>query len=123
MTQTQYISAQFVNESQFQAATFRYINNNFPNLRGHFFHVPNENQHKLAPLGVLSGVPDLIFLKPTIWAMELKHGKGRLSEAQIKLHAKWAENNIRTFVVYNQAQVLEALNSMQLCSNSLNAYL
>lgn len=114
MTQSQYISLQFSNESQFQAATFVYINNNYPDLRGHFFHVPNENQHKLVSLGVLSGVPDFIFLKPTTWAMELKHGKGRLSEAQIKIHAKWTENNIRTFVVYNQSQVIQALNEMQL---------
>lgn len=114
MTHSQYISLQFSNESQFQSATFRYINNNFSDLRGHFFHVPNENQHKLAALGVLSGVPDFIFLKPTTWALELKHGKGRLSEAQIKLHQKWAENNIRIFVAYNQTQVIEALNEMQI---------
>ena len=112
MTQSQYISLKFVNESQFQAATFRYINNNYPELRGYFFHVPNENQHKLTSLGVLSGVPDLIFIKPTIWAMELKHGKGRLSEAQIKLHEKWKTINISIFVVYNQEDVINSLNSM-----------
>jgi hypothetical protein len=113
MTTSKYNSLQFVNESQFQAATFQYINNNYKELRGFFFHPPNENQHRLISMGILPGIPDFVFIKPKMWAMELKHGKGRLSEAQIKLHAKWAENNIRTFVVYNQSQVIQALNEMQ----------
>ena len=95
MTKEKFLSRTPKNENQFTADTFMYINNNYPKLRGMFFHVPNESatsdlmRVKLASMGVLPGVPDFCFLLPYEWWMELKIPGGSLSPAQNKLHERW----------------------------------
>lgn len=112
MTKQTYLSKIFINEAQFHAATFTYINNNYKELRQFFFHVPNENHHRLLPLGILPGIPDFIFLKPVLWAIELKHGKGKLSESQKQLHKIWQGDGIKVFVCYNAQEVVDALDEI-----------
>jgi hypothetical protein len=112
MTKEAYLSKIYSNEGQFQAATFQYINNNYKDLRGFFFHPPNENQHRLISMGILPGIPDLVFIKPKLWAIELKHGKGTLSPAQKNLHKLWGDYGIKIFTCHTPQQVLNALDEI-----------
>lgn len=118
MTTTAFTSAQFSNENQFQAGTNRFINANFPELRHFYFHIPNESatsdqmRMKLSAMGVLPGVPDIIFLKPTTWFIELKMAKGTLSERQKHLHKIWESIGIKIFVCRTPLDVIAALNQM-----------
>jgi hypothetical protein len=118
MTKEQYINKKYSNEDQFTANTHRYINHNYPQLRNFYFHVPNENSAgekmilKLYFLGTLAGVPDLIFIKPIFWCMELKMPKGVVSEKQKKLHSLWRSINVPIFVCYSPIEVCNALDSI-----------
>jgi len=109
MTKEQFLTTIYKNEDQFTAATYRFINLNFPELRHFYFHVPNENQHRLVSLGVLAGVPDFIFIKPSLLFLELKMPNGTLSPKQKALHQLWASNGIKITVAYNPAQVIDFL--------------
>lgn len=94
MTKQEYITKVFNNEDQFQAATFQYIHNNYPMLRGFLFHVPNGGSRdiregaKLKAMGVIPGIPDLLCIRP-LFALELKMPNGRVSPEQRKIHELW----------------------------------
>lgn len=116
MTKDQYITKIYMNEDQFQAATYMYINNNYPLLRGLIFHVPNEgakSKHegaKLKSMGVIAGVPDLICVSP-LFAIELKMPSGRLSPQQKDLHNNW-RSSMPIFTCYSPIEVINALNTI-----------
>jgi len=118
MTADQYLSTTYANEDQFTAATFRYINANYPAVRHLFFHIPNEQstsdlmRMKMAGMGVLPGVPDFLFLRPVPWGLELKMPNGVLSTRQKALHALWIQNGIAVHTAWNAQQVLEVLEKM-----------
>lgn len=111
MNREKYISAQFANEDQFQAATYLYINNNYPTLRKLIFHVPNEGARdqresmKLKSMGVLAGVPDLILLQP-LCGIELKMERGSISPAQKELHGIWGNAGIIVHICWNAQDVV-----------------
>lgn len=132
MTRDEFLNKKYANEDQFTADSFRYINNNYPELRNFFFHIPNEsqfNQHHvkgkfnagdrhrilMASMGVMPGIPDFLFLKhwDTIeydtfrWWMELKLPSGSLSGPQKKIHSLWEDWGEMIFVCKNPAQVIE----------------
>jgi|SRR6478736_9229010 len=117
MTKNDYISKIFSNEDQFQAATYLYINNNYPKLRKLIFHVPNEGSRnpkeamKLKSMGVLAGVPDLILLKP-LCGIELKMPNGKVSPAQKELHGIWGEAGIKVYVCWNAEQVCNLIEEL-----------
>jgi len=112
MTKEQYISKNYMNEDQFQAATFMYLNNNYPELRGLLFHVPNEGAKskfegaKLKSMGVVAGVPDLILVSP-MCGIELKMPNGRLSPSQNELHKTWLSAGVPCYVCWNAIEVVE----------------
>lgn len=119
MTKQDYISKIFSNEDQFQAATYLYINNNYPTLRKLIFHVPNEGARskaeamKLKSMGVLAGVPDLILLKP-LCGIELKMPNGTVSPAQKELHELWRSNSIEVYVCWNANDVCNLLETIKI---------
>lgn len=119
MTKEQYLHSVFANEDQFQAATYLYINNNYPNLRRLLFHVPNEGSRnpkeamKLKSMGVLAGVPDLILLKP-LCGIELKMVNGKISPAQKELHEYWTNNGIPVYVCWNANDVCNLLDTLKI---------
>lgn len=129
MTKQEYLSKPYSNEDQFTANSFMYINNNFPALRGYFFHIPNESQYdqhrkkgvfgggdlhriKLAAMGVMPGVPDFCFLLPTLWFMELKMPDNVLSERQLLVHARLKWLKIRVFTAWNPSEVCSILEKV-----------
>jgi hypothetical protein len=117
MTKTQYISLIFANESQFQAATFRYINNNYAKTRGLCFHVANESissdlmRLKLKSMGLVAGIPDIVCIKPAM-GLELKMPNGKQSNKQKHIQKVWSDANIPFAVCYNAIEVCLFLESV-----------
>lgn len=115
MTKQQFLTTIYANEDQFTAATHKYINHNYPALRGFYFHVANESatsaamRIKLHSMGVLSGVMDFLFVYPKFWALELKMPNGKLSDKQKKLHDLWVSVGITVETAYNTEQVITAI--------------
>ena len=116
MNINQYLSITFTNEDHFIISTNRYINANYPELRHLYFHVPNESSTnaitriKLFNTGVLAGVPDLCFIFPYLWFMELKMPNGAVSPKQKQLHELWRNNGIIVEVCRTAHEVVESLN-------------
>ena len=114
MTKQQFLEYKPKNEDQFQAATFQYINHNYPHLRKLVFHVPNESASSdlmritLKAKGVVPGVPDIICMAP-LWAIELKMPNGVQSPAQKIIERIWTENGIPYKLCRNAQEVLDAL--------------
>lgn len=110
MTKSEYIAYIPANEDQFQAATYKYINNNYPQLRGYFFHVPNESASsdlmriKLASMGVIPGIPDIVCVNP-IFAIELKMPNGTQSPKQKRIEQLWSAKGIPFAVCWNANDV------------------
>lgn len=110
-------------EIQFQQKAWMWGCNEF-GLYGLLFHVPNETarvggesqgQHMkrimdLKAIGLTPGVPDLVLIwKGKVHGFELKDGaKGRVSDAQKKIAAKWLENGVEIHLVRD----LEAFKKM-----------
>lgn len=122
MTKAEYLSRKPANEDALTADTHRYINNNYPELRGFYFHIPNESatnkmmRIKLFSMGLLPGVPDIMFLKPYTWMLELKMPNGTLSPKQKDLHKKWLNEGIPVETAYSKEQIIAALEKhLQLC--------
>lgn len=117
MTKPQYKSLIFSNENQFQAATFRYINNNYPKTRGLCFHVPNESassdlmRMKLAAMGVVPGIPDIVCMAP-MFGLELKMPKGTQSDKQKRIEEIWSSVGIPYYLCRNQDEVLSILENI-----------
>ena len=117
MTKQQYASLVFNNEDQFQAATYRYINNNYPQTRGLLFHVPNESatsdlmRMKFAAMGVVPGIPDIVCVNP-VFGLELKMPKGTQSPKQQRIEQVWSGKNIPFAVCWNPAEVCLFLETL-----------
>lgn len=115
MTKEQFLTTPYSNEDQFTAATHRYINANYPELRHFYFHVPNESatsdamRLKLAAMGVLPAVPDFVFIKPKLAFLELKMPNGTLSPKQKALHKLWLENGFFVYTAYSPLEVINFL--------------
>ena len=78
-----------MSEDQLQSTCYQYFHNQYPNLRGLLWAVPNGGSRnkieamKLKATGVISGVYDLHFFhKKTLHLFELKVGSNKLSENQ-----------------------------------------
>jgi hypothetical protein len=81
-------------ENRLQADIFQHHWNHYPKERGLLFHVNNKARNaiegnKFKAMGVVSGVSDLIYLKPggKPYLLELKTETGKKSTDQIK----WAD--------------------------------
>lgn len=115
MTKQEFLSISAPNEDVFTAQTHRYINNNYPALRGFYMHIANESatnvqiRQKLIAMGLLAGAPDFLFLKPYTWFLELKMPYGVISPKQKALHEKWKSEGIVVEVAYNKTDVIEII--------------
>jgi hypothetical protein len=65
---------------------------------------------KLFNTGVLAGVPDLCFIFPYLWFIELKMPNGAVSPKQKQLHELWRNNGIIVEVCRTAHEVVESLN-------------
>lgn len=117
MTKEQFLAYQPTNEDQFQAATFRYINANYPAWRKLVFHVANESatndlmRMTLKSKGVVSGIPDIVCVCP-LFGIELKMPKGVQSPTQKVIQQVWLKHNVPYYLCWNAQQVLDALASI-----------
>ena len=115
MTKQEFLLKPYANEDQLTAQVYMYINNNYPAIRGTFYHIANESatsdamRLKLSSMGVLAGVPDFCFNLPVLWYLELKMPNGCLSPAQKKLHERWAAAGIPVETAYNKQQIINAI--------------
>lgn len=115
MTQQEYLSKAAANEDALTAQTYMLINNNYPELRGFYFHIPNESatnkmmRIKLFSMGLLPGAPDIMFLKPYTWCLEIKMPNGTLSPKQRDLHKKWKNEGIPVETAYSKEEIIAAL--------------
>lgn len=97
-------------ELQLQGECFQWAWNTFPKTRRLLFHVPNGGKRSkveaswLKSSGVISGIPDLLFLwKSILYAFEAKAEKGVVSDAQKAVHTAWAEHGV-TVILFRTAQ-------------------
>ena len=98
------VMSEVISEDQLQSSCFLWVHNNYPQLRGLLFHVPNGGNrnpregNKLKAMGTIPGIPDLILIHP-LTAFELKTSTGILSTDQKKIHAKWRDKGIDVHVI------------------------
>lgn len=115
MTKQEYLARQVNSEDALAADTHRYINNNYPELRGFYLHIPNESatnslmRVKLFAMGILPGAPDFLFLKPYTWFLEIKMPNGALSPKQKELHKKWREAGMIVETAYSKDEIVNAI--------------
>lgn len=97
------MAIQSQSEEQLQAECYQWFHNSFPALRGLLFHIPNGGNRsmregaKFKAMGVVAGIPDMMLCVPASNSIavlnhglfiEMKAERGKLSEAQIKAHAR-----------------------------------
>lgn len=123
MTRQEFLNKIWENEDQMTADCFQYSHNNYPFLRGLFFHVPNgglrniREATKLKGMGVIPGEPDFVNLYNKVCGLELKMEKvrntknGGLSDDQIKIHIKWRAAGREVYVIYNAIEFLDVLEN------------
>lgn len=101
-------------EAKIQSECFLWLYNNYPNLRGLVYHVPNggyrgqQEANTFRAMGVVAGIPDLVIAVPRMRLgrvesisgiygksgalyIEMKTDKGVMSESQKKVHQKLIE--------------------------------
>lgn len=107
-----------MNENQIQRAVFDHLRQR--GARGVFaFHPKNGGVHQKgrrrginAGLGVVSGVPDIIIIKEgRVSALELKAGKGRLSENQVTTHLQMIQCGCNVHVAFGLDDAIDWLEA------------
>lgn len=108
-------------EDRIQQDIFIYLNNNFclehHPARGIVFHVPNQRINKLeriklASIGVLSGVSDLIFIyKGKHLYLEVKTPAGRQDPAQREFEGRIQANGFSYYLVRSVPEVHDILHA------------
>ena len=108
------VTAVTKSEEQLQAQIFQWHWNNVPSERGLLFHVNQKARNaiegnRMKAMGVVSGVSDLIYLKPggQIILMELKMEDGRQSSAQVEWEQKVKQAGYDYRIVRNLEQAIQ----------------
>lgn len=106
-------------EDQIQSKFFIQAYNQYPQIRGLLFSVPNGGSRnaieamKFKSTGLTPGVPDMILLwDGKVYGFEFKSATGRLSEAQVKIHLTWAKAGVQVFVFRSDSEALLQLQSI-----------
>lgn len=97
-----------MSENKIQGEIFMWYWNNYclPSCtpRCLMFHVPNQNQHKLKNIGVLSGVSDLVMIhKGELYFVELKTPEGSQSPKQ-KEFERHVNDCFHTYLIIRSLQ-------------------
>lgn len=103
-------------EEQLQAQCFKWFDNEFPAERKMLFAVPNGGErplkyingryvniegNKLKATGVQPGVSDMILVTNVITFIEMKYGRGVLSEDQLEFARKVSERGHEYRAIYS----------------------
>lgn len=97
-----------MSEDALQQRCYMWFHNNYPQLRGLLFHVPNGGSRnpiegkKFKAIGVVPGVADLLFMfKGVTYCLELKTEKGRQSKKQEDWQKLVEKNNFKYYIIRN----------------------
>lgn len=114
-----------ISEQALQASCYQWAYNTYPQLRGLLFSVPNGGTRNmreaqvLKATGLTPGIPDMILLYPNstdggngIHAFEFKSATGRLSEAQVKIHARWQAEGINVYVITDEEEFKRIIKNL-----------
>ena len=100
-----------ISEDKLQAQIHIWLWNNYPELRGCFWHVANERKTTakdgavLKAKGVVSGVPDYVFnFNGKTYYFELKTSVGQLFDAQKKLHLALEKQGFKVEIIRSLEQ-------------------
>lgn len=92
-------------EQQIQSECVKWLWNNHPETRGHFFAVNNNSEHVARAMnrkavGLVKGVSDTIFLwGGQAYLIEFKTPKGKQSEAQKAWSNEMIESGFRYYII------------------------
>lgn len=108
-----------MSEDRLQAQCYQHFHNTFPERRGLFFAIPNGGLRnkieamKFKATGVVSGIPDLIYLHKTgPVGIEMKTETGVLSPDQKKIHTIWEANGIKIYVCRTFEEFQQIINEI-----------
>ncbi len=98
-------------EARIQSKAYLWFNNTYPQFRGLLFHVPNGEKrdpitaNKLKAMGVVAGIPDMIFLyRKRAYFFEFKADiRDKPSKAQVKIHKALDLQRFQIWVVWDAA--------------------
>lgn len=106
-------------ENRIQSEAFLWFHNEFPNLRGLLYHVPNGEYRdkitasKLKSMGVVSGVPDIVFhYRGKTWFFEFKDEKGRVTTSQEKIHCVLREQGFIVWIIRDVKHFQETVSGI-----------
>ncbi|MES2428294.1 MAG: VRR-NUC domain-containing protein [Bacteroidota bacterium] len=112
-------------EDQIQAQFYKTAYNQYPQIRGLLFSVPNGGSRntleamKFKATGLTPGVPDMILLwDGKVYGFEFKTATGRLSEAQERIHQIWRGAGVQVFIPRSSEEALGQLQSIILPTSS-----
>ena len=95
-------------EDIIQAESYQWFHNNYPEMRGLLFAVPNGGKrdpitmNKMKSTGLYPGIPDLIFmLNGKGYGFECKVPGGKLTGEQPKVHATWDKFGNPIYMFYS----------------------
>ena len=123
MTRHELLRRVWANEDQMQADCWQYAYNEYIELHGLYFHVPNggfrdvREGMKFKGMGVLAGTPDIVNMYNVPCGIELKMEyrrnlkNGGLSDNQVKIHKHWRAAGREVYVVYNAEEYLWVLEN------------
>lgn len=101
-------------EHSIQTKIFQTVWNLFPKYRRQLFAVPNGGKRnlieasRLKQSGTIAGIPDLIFcLNGKTFFFELKNEKGKLSDNQKIVIAKFIQNEFPVYVIRDEQQFFQ----------------
>lgn len=104
-----------MSEDQIQAKFYQLAYNNYPQIRGLLFSVPNGGTRnmieavKLKATGLTLGIPDMICLYNGPIGFEFKTETGTLSPAQVRVHLQWFAAGIPVHVVRSVEDAISIL--------------
>lgn len=106
-------------EDQIQASFFQQAWNNYPQIRGLLFSVPNGGSRnqieamKFKATGLTPGIPDMILLwEGKVYGFEFKTAQGRLSDAQERIHTIWFGAGCPVYVLRSAQDALIQLQKI-----------
>ena len=108
-------------ESKEQITFLDWLSLQHPTIRPYIFHIPNERKAKkisgyiLKLMGVMPGVSDLFLAWPTGkyhgLFIEMKSGKGKLSESQKEFMAKMNKKDYLAQVCYSWEEAMKLITA------------
>ena len=97
-----------ITEDQLQAKIYFWFCTEYPLLRHCFFHIPNGGYRnpreaaKFKAIGVTAGIPDMALVyQGNTHYFELKVGKNKLSEKQMRVHYEFGKQDIPVNMIYS----------------------